>query len=43
MKYYFCVLVEKQIRVDMYLSTLFTDFSRSFIQKIIDRGQVKIN
>ncbi|MFA5917186.1 MAG: RluA family pseudouridine synthase [Candidatus Gracilibacteria bacterium] len=43
MKYNFCVLSEKTIRVDMYLSTLFTDFSRSFIQKIIDRGHVKIN
>jgi 23S rRNA pseudouridine1911/1915/1917 synthase len=43
MKYNFCVLSEKTIRVDMYLSTLFTDFSRSFIQKIIDRWHVKIN
>lgn len=43
MKYNFCVLSEKTIRVDIYLSTLFNDFSRSFIQKIIDRWQVKIN
>lgn len=27
----------------MYLSTLFSDFSRSYIQKIIDSGDVQIN
>jgi 23S rRNA-/tRNA-specific pseudouridylate synthase len=27
----------------MYLSALFPVFSRSYIQKLIDRGQVKIN
>ena len=27
----------------MYLSTLFSDFSRSYIQKIIDNGEVKVN
>ena len=27
----------------MYLSTLFIDFSRSYIQKIIDREQVLLN
>nr|MDD3720344.1 RluA family pseudouridine synthase [Candidatus Gracilibacteria bacterium] len=43
MNYNFCVYSDKQIRVDMYLSTLFQDFSRSFIQKIIDKGQVKVN
>lgn len=43
MKYFFCVLSDKQIRVDMYLSTLFSDFSRSYIQKIIDKGNVIIN
>ncbi|MDD3303177.1 MAG: RluA family pseudouridine synthase [Candidatus Gracilibacteria bacterium] len=43
MRYIFCVLIEKNIRVDMYLSTLFSDFSRSYIQKIIDRGQIKVN
>lgn len=43
MNYNFCVYSDKQIRVDMYLSTLFQDFSRSFIQKIIDRWQVKVN
>lgn len=43
MKYNFCVLSEKAIRVDIYLSTLFSDFSRSYIQKIIDKWQVSIN
>lgn len=43
MNYKFCVFYEKQIRVDIYLSTLFSDFSRSFVQKIIDRWQVKVN
>ena len=27
----------------MYLSTLFCDFSRSYIQKIIDKGMLKVN
>lgn len=43
MKYIFCVLSEKAIRVDIYLSALFSDFSRSYIQKIIDKWQVSIN
>ena len=43
MKYRFCVLSEKQKRVDMYLSALFSDFSRSYIQKMIDRWQVSVN
>ncbi len=43
MKYNFCVLTEKQKRVDMYLSALFTEFSRSYIQKMIDRWQVSVN
>lgn len=43
MKYNFCVLIEKNIRVDIYLSTLFKDFSRSYIQRMIDRKQVFIN
>jgi 23S rRNA pseudouridine1911/1915/1917 synthase len=43
MIYNFCVLIEKQKRVDMYLSALFEDFSRSYVQKLIDRGQVTIN
>ena len=43
MEYNFCVYIEKQMRVDMYLSTIFEDFSRSYIQAIIDSGQVSIN
>ncbi|QFR39502.1 RluA family pseudouridine synthase [Candidatus Gracilibacteria bacterium 28_42_T64] len=43
MIYNFCVLVEKQIRVDIFLSTLFKDFSRSYVQKLVDRGQVSVN
>ncbi len=43
MKIQFCTLLEKKIRVDMYLSTLFSDFSRSYVQKIIDRWQVQVN
>ncbi len=43
MKYNFCVIIEKQKRVDMYLSALFNDFSRSYIQKMIDRWQVSVN
>lgn len=43
MIYNFCVISDKQQRVDMYLSALFNDFSRSYIQKLIDRGQVSVN
>lgn len=43
MIYNFCTFIEKQQRVDMYLSALFNDFSRSYIQKMIDRWQVSIN
>lgn len=43
MKYNFCVIYEKNIRVDMYLSALFKDFSRSYIQKMIDNGQLMVN
>ena len=44
MKYNFCALFEeKNKRVDMYLSTLFNDFSRSYIQKMIDRWNVSVN
>jgi 23S rRNA pseudouridine1911/1915/1917 synthase len=41
----FCVLIEDntRARVDMYLATLFPLFSRSYIQKMIDEGQVKVN
>ncbi len=44
MKYNFCVVIEeKNKRVDMYLSALFNDFSRSYIQKMIDKWNVSVN
>lgn len=43
MIYKFCVYLKEKQRVDMYLSTLFSDFSRSYIQKIIDNSEVKVN
>lgn len=43
MIYSFCVFIEWQKRVDIYLSTLFNDFSRSYIQKMIDKWQLLIN
>jgi len=43
MNYNFSVLLSKPQRVDMYLSALFEDFSRSYIQKMIDKWQVKVN
>jgi len=43
MKYYFSVHIQKPQRVDIYLSTLFSQFSRSYIQKLIDKGYVRIN
>lgn len=43
MIYNFCVIIDKQKRVDMYLSALFNHFSRSYIQKMIDRWQVTVN
>jgi len=43
MIYNFCTLIEKPLRVDIYLSALFNSYSRSYIQKMIDRGQVSIN
>lgn len=39
----FCVYIAEKQRVDMYLSTLFSDFSRSYIQKIIDNWAVSVN
>jgi len=42
-KYNFSVISEKKIRVDMYLSALFKDFSRSYIQKMIDNWQLSVN
>ncbi len=43
MIYNFCVYSEKKVRVDIYLSTLFNDFSRSYIQKIIDSWNLSVN
>lgn len=43
MDYDFCVNIEKKQRVDMYLSALFTELSRSYIQKLIDTGCVLVN
>ncbi len=43
MKYSFCVYSDNKVRVDMYLSALFKDFSRSYIQNIIDKWQIKVN
>lgn len=39
----FCVFSEKKVRVDIYLSALFPIYSRSYIQKIIDKWQVSVN
>ena len=38
----FCVFVEQK-RVDMFISALFTDFSRSYVQKLIDSWAVVSN
>ncbi len=43
MEYKFCAFLDKKVRVDMYLSTLFPNFSRSYIQKIIDNNELKVN
>ena len=43
MQYNFSTLIEKPQRVDIYLSTLFSEFSRSYIQKMIDSEQVTVN
>ena len=43
MKYCFCVILEKQKRVDMYISALFEEFSRSYVQKLIDKWNVLLN
>ena len=43
MKYNFSALLDKKIRVDMYLSALFSDYSRSYVQKLIDNNHLKIN
>jgi 23S rRNA pseudouridine1911/1915/1917 synthase len=43
MKYIFCVYINESKRVDMYLSALFENFSRSYIQSIIDNKHVGVN
>lgn len=43
MKYHFSVYTNKKTRIDLFLSEIFFDFSRSFIQKIIDKWFVKVN
>lgn len=43
MNYNFSVNIQKKQRVDMYLSALFTEFSRSYVQKLIDTGCVLVN
>ena len=43
MKYRFSTYIEKPERVDIYLSTLFWNFSRSYVQKLIDRWYVSVN
>lgn len=43
MKYRFSYFGDSKVRVDMYLSALFSDFSRSYIQKMIDKWQLKVN
>ena len=43
MNYHFCTYISSPQRVDIYLSTLFWEISRSYIQKLIDTGCVKVN
>jgi 23S rRNA pseudouridine1911/1915/1917 synthase len=43
MNYKICCFIEKKDRLDLYLTKIFPDFSRSYVQKIIDSGQVKVN
>ncbi len=43
MNYKFSCFIEKKDRLDLYLTKVFPEFSRSYVQKIIDLGQVKIN
>lgn len=43
MIYKFCVYITEKQRVDMYLSTLFIEFSRSYIQKLIDNWELTVN
>lgn len=43
MKYYFSSYIQNPQRVDIYLSALFQDFSRSYIQKLIDKWHITVN
>lgn len=45
MKTQFCIFIPVQEvrRVDMYLSTLFPDHSRSYMQKLIEKGRLTVN
>jgi len=43
MQYKFSTFIEKPQRVDIYLSALFSEFSRSYVQKMIDSWQVTVN
>jgi len=43
MQYKFSTYIEKPQRVDIYLSALFSEFSRSYVQKMVDKGQVTVN
>lgn len=43
MNYNFCVNLEKKQRVDMYISALFPQLSRSYVQKLIDTGCVLVD
>ncbi len=42
-KYNFSTHIFQPQRVDIYLSALFSQFSRSYIQKLIDTGHVRVN
>ena len=39
----FCVFSKEKVRIDLYLASIFPDFSRSYVQKLVDKWQVKIN
>lgn len=43
MNYNFSVNIRKKERVDMYISALFPEVSRSYVQKLIDTGCVLVN
>lgn len=40
---HFCTCIPKPMRVDIYISALFLEFSRSYIQKCIDEGDITVN